>query len=425
MKKTVNKSNIKKSGKQHVIVGNCIAAVSAAETLRQLNPNDNIVIIGDEEVPSYSRCLITYYLGNMITEDHLLSHTKKWYSEREIDLYLSTRVEGVDTKKRVVHAVTKGKKVNIPYDTLLVATGSSPIFLPSFPYDKDGIIGMRDYKDSCMLKSWAKKGKKAIIIGAGFVGLKSAYGLVKHGVKVKIVELLPTVLGRMTDLEASSRVRDRLCQNELIEIELKNSVVATRKHGDGYIATYQNGDEEYADFIVASVGVRANTDFLENTGVEIDRIVSVDDGQRTTVEDIYAAGDCTRHPNSLLGRYLRLESVHNAVEQGKTVALSIVGKPSAYAQVPWFWSDQYDVKLQIVGLTEGYDQFVMRGDPGMRSFAAFYLQDGRLLAVDAINSPREFMLGKKLIAAGARFDVTELRDMEKDFKELATAALEV
>ena len=111
MKKTVNKSNIKKSGRQHVIIGNCIAAVSAAETLRQLNPDDNIVIIGDEEVPSYSRCLISYYLGNMITEDHLLSHTKKWYSEREIDLHLSTRAEGVDTKKRVVHAVTRGKKV--------------------------------------------------------------------------------------------------------------------------------------------------------------------------------------------------------------------------------------------------------------------------------------------------------------------------
>jgi NAD(P)H-nitrite reductase large subunit len=350
MKKTVNKSNIKKSGKQHVIIGNCIAAVSAAETLRQLNPNDNIVIIGDEEVPSYSRCLITYYLGNMITEDHLLSHTKKWYSEREIDLHLSTRVEGVDTKKRLVHAVTRGKKVNIPYDTLLVATGSSPIFLPSFPYDKDGIIGMRDYKDSCMLKGWAKKGKKAIIIGAGFVGLKSAYGLVKHGVKVKIVELLPTVLGRMTDLEASSRVRDRLCQNDLIEIELKNSVVATRKHGDGYVATYQNGDEEYADFIVASVGVKANTDFLENTGVEIDRIVSVDDGQRTTVEDIYAAGDVCRSRHIVTGDWIYNAIWPVAAAQGRIAAANMSGQDRTYeGNIPMNSVDFYELWITAVG----------------------------------------------------------------------------
>lgn len=350
MKKTVNKSNIKKSGKQHVIIGNCIAAVSAAETLRQLNPNDNIVIIGDEEVPSYSRCLITYYLGNMITEDHLLSHTKKWYSEREIDLHLSTRVEGVDSKKRMVHAVTRGKKVDIPYDTLLVATGSSPIFLPSFPYDKDGIIGMRDYKDSCMLKGWAKKGKKAIIIGAGFVGLKSAYGLVKHGVKVKIVELLPTVLGRMTDLEASSRVKDRLCQNELIEIELKNSIVATRKHGDGYIATYQNGDEEYADFIVASVGVKANTDFLENTGVEIDRIVSVDDGQRTTVEDIYAAGDVCRSRHIVTGDWIYNAIWPVAAAQGRIAACNMSGQDRTYeGNIPMNSVDFYELWITAVG----------------------------------------------------------------------------
>ncbi len=350
MKKTVNKSNIKKSGKQHVIIGNCIAAVSAAETLRQLNPNDNIVIIGDEEVPSYSRCLITYYLGNMITEDHLLSHTKKWYSEREIDLHLSTRVEGVDSKKRMVHAVTRGKKVDIPYDTLLVATGSSPIFLPSFPYDKDGIIGMRDYKDSCMLKGWAKKGKKAIIIGAGFVGLKSAYGLVKHGVKVKIVELLPTVLGRMTDLEASSRVKDRLCQNELIEIELKNSVVATRKHGDGYIATYQNGDEEYADFIVASVGVKANTDFLENAGVEIDRIVSVDDGQRTTAEDIYAAGDVCRSRHIVTGDWIYNAIWPVAAAQGRIAACNMSGQDRTYeGNIPMNSVDFYELWITAVG----------------------------------------------------------------------------
>ena len=350
MKKATKKTKVNKSTRQHVIIGNCIAAISAADKLRELNPNDNIVIIGDEAVPSYSRCLITYYLGDMITKDHLLSHTKKWYSERKIELHLSTRAEGVDTKKRVVHVLTKGNKKDIPYDTLLVATGSSPIFLPSFPYDKNGIIGMRDYKDACMLKKWAKKGKKAIIIGAGFVGLKSAYGLVKHGVKVKIVELLPTVLGRMTDLEASSRVRDRMCRNELIEIELKNSIIGTRKHKDGYVATYQNGDEEYADFIVASVGVKANTDFLEGTGVEIDRIVSVDDGQRTTVEDIYAAGDVCRSRHIVTGDWIYNAIWPVAVAQGRIAACNMSGQKRSYeGNIPMNSVDFYELWITAIG----------------------------------------------------------------------------
>jgi NADPH-dependent 2,4-dienoyl-CoA reductase/sulfur reductase-like enzyme len=173
---------------------------------------------------------------------------------------------------------------------------------------------------------------------------------VKHGVKVKIVELLPTVLGRMTDLEASARVRDRLCQNELIEIELKNSVVATRKHGDGYIATYQNGDEEYADFIVASVGVKANTDFLENTGVEIDRIVSVDDGQRTTAEDIYAAGDVCRSRHIVTGDWIYNAIWPVAAAQGRIAASNMSGQNRTYeGNIPMNSVDFYELWITAVG----------------------------------------------------------------------------
>ena len=152
----------------------------------------------------------------------------------------------------------------------------------------------------------------------------------------------------------------------------------------------------------------------------------VDEFCRTSDPDVLAAGDCTRHPNALLGRHLRLESVHNAIEQAKTAAATICNEPHAYAQVPWFWSDQYDVKLQIVGMSDAYDEFVLRGkpDPVERSFAGFYLQEGRIVAVDAINSPREFMLGKKLVAAGARIAPADLADTGMDFKALATRALD-
>jgi len=308
------------SPRQHVIIGNCIAAVTAAETLRKLNPNDRILIIGDEAVPSYSRCLITYFLGGMVDKSHLLSHTEKWYRDRTIDLQLSTRAVGVDVKSRTVLAEQNGKSKKFSYDTMLVATGSSPIFLKSFPYDPQGIIGMRNYDDSSTLLGWAKKGKKAIIIGAGFVGLKTAYGLVKRGVQVKVVELLPTVLGRMTDLEASGRVRERLCGHELLDIELNNSVIATRKQGERYVVTYQNGAEETADFLVASVGVKANTEFLAGTGVEIDRIVNVDDYQATTVDGIYAAGDVCRSRHIVSGQWIYNAIWPVAAAQGRVAA---------------------------------------------------------------------------------------------------------
>ncbi len=346
----MKQTKLKRSSRQHVIIGNCIAAVSAAETLRRLNPGDSIVILGDEAVASYSRCLITYYLGDMVDKKHLFSHSEKWYEERDIKLMLSTRALKVDTKNRFVFVSAKGKKKKISYDTLLVATGSTPVFLKSFPYDPDGIIGMRNYDDAQRLKSWAKKGKKAVIIGAGFVGLKSAYGLVKHGVRVKVVELLPTVLGRMTDTEASIRVRDRLTKHELLDIELNNSVISTRRHGDKYMVTYQDGGEEEADFIVASVGVKANTDFLEGTDIEIDRIISVDDCQKTTAEDVYAAGDVCRSRHAVTRQWIYNAIWPVAAAQGRVAACNMSGQNRRYeGNIPMNSVDFYELWVTAIG----------------------------------------------------------------------------
>ena len=366
--------------RQHVIVGNCIAAVSAAETLRKLNPNDRIVILGDEAVPSYSRCLITYFLGGMVDKSHLLSHTEKWYADRNIDLQLSTRAVGVDVKTRTILAEQNGKPKKFSYDTLLVATGSSPIFLKSFPYDPNGIIGMRNYDDSRTLLGWAKKGKKAIIIGAGFVGLKTAYGLVKRGVQVKVVELLPTVLGRMTDLEASGRVRDRLCAHELLDIELNNSIIATRKQGDRYVVTYQNGAEESADFIVASVGVKANTEFLQGTGVEIDRIVNVDDCQRTTVDGIYAAGDVCRSRHIVSGQWIYNAIWPVAAAQARVAACNMSSpenKMTYEGNIPMNSVDFYELWVTAIGDVQaegpGIEEITFKS-PGI--YQKVKLQDG-------------------------------------------------
>ena len=350
MKQAAREKKTRTSSRQHVIIGNCIAAVSAAETLRRMNPDDSIVIIGEEAVPSYSRCLITYYLGGMVDRKHLLSHTEKWYAERNIEMMLSTKVSSVDVKKQQVVASTNGKTRKISYDKLLVATGSSPIFFPSFPYDPEGIIGMRSYDDASRLKTWAKKDKKAVIIGAGFVGLKTAYGLVRHGVKVKVVELLPTVLGRMTDAEASSRVRDRLTRHELLDIELNNSVINTTRYKDKYIVTYQDGGEEIADFVVASVGVKANTAFLENTGVEIDRIICVDDNQQTTAENVYAAGDVCRSRHLISGEWIYNAIWPVAAAQGRIAACNMSGDVRTYeGNIPMNSVDFYELWITAIG----------------------------------------------------------------------------
>ena len=304
MKKSTSAST---HSRQHVIVGNCIAAVSAAETLRKLNPQDSIVIIGEEAVPSYSRCLITYFLGDMITRKHLMSHDTQWYAERNIDLMLSTRAEGLDVKNRQVFVKQNGKNKKISYDTLLVATGSTPIYLPAFPYDPNGIIGMRNFANSAQLKSWAKKGKKAIIIGAGFVGLKSAYGLVKQGVQVKVVELLPTVLGRMTDLEASARVR-------------------------------------------------ACNDFLKGSGVAIDRIVLVDDHQQTSVDGIYAAGDVCRSRHIVTGEWIYNAIWPVAATGARIASANMSGEKLTYeGNIPINSVDFYELWITAIGNVQEED----------------------------------------------------------------------
>ncbi len=380
---------MKKTGRQHLIIGNCIAAVSAAEALRKQNPADTITIIGDEAVPSYSRCLITYYLGDMITKKHLLSHDEKWYRDRDIDLHLSTMALSVDAKKHTVIAGHKGKKKKFEYDKLLVATGSTPIFLKSFPYDPAGIIGMRNYSDSETLKRWAKKGKKAIIIGAGFVGLKTAYGLAKQGVHAKVVELLPTVLGRMTDLEASARIVERLTSHKLIEIELNNSVTATRKQGDKYVVTYQNGAEESADFIVASVGVKACTDFLEGTGVELMRgTVKVNERQETTAPDIYAAGDVCISQHIMTKEWIYNAIWPVAAAQGRVAAANMAGDTATYAgNLPMNSVDFFEMWITAIGnvQAEGADIETLKYI-SPRVYQKLFLQKGIPIAFMAVGN---------------------------------------
>lgn len=342
--------------RRFVIVGNCIAGVSAAETLRRLNQRDEIIIVSEEEVPAYSRCLITYYLAGDVEESQLLSHTLSWYRHREIKLMLETKALRVVPDKKELIVESKKKKMHIPYDKLLLATGASPIFLKAFPYDPEGIIGMRTYADAKRLKAWAKKGKRALIIGAGFVGLKTAYGLSKLGVQTQVVELLPTVLGRMTDLEASNRIVNRLTEGSKgkIQIKLNSSVVGvskvTSKNSINYRAVLSDGTEAVVDFIVASVGVKPNTELLEETSIQTKGPLEVDDKQKTALEDVYAAGDVSlsRHIISRGWIYNAIWPV--AAAQGRVAAYNMLGREKCFSgNLPMNSVDFFDLWITAIG----------------------------------------------------------------------------
>jgi 3-phenylpropionate/trans-cinnamate dioxygenase ferredoxin reductase subunit len=203
-----------------------------------------------------------------------------------------------------------------------------------------------------------------------------------------------------------------------VKLRLSTGVVAL--YGDGKVAGIETsqGEKIDADFVVIGVGVIPNTELAERAGLAVDNGIVVNDRCHTNDAHIYAVGDCTLHPNGVYERRLRLESVHNALEQAKTAAHNICGQDARYSQVPWFWSDQYDLKLQIAGLSAGYDEVVMRGDPAQRAFACLYLHGGRLIATDAVNSPREFMQSKAIIAARINVDAKKLADTSVMLKDL-------
>lgn len=313
--------------KKHLIIGNCIAGTSAAQTLRHLAPHDTITIVSDEDVPAYSRCLITYYLAGDVSRKHLLSHTKKWYTDRTINLHLKTRVTHVDTRARKVKTTTRK---TLSYDKLLIATGARPIFFPTIAYDPKGIIGMRTYQDATTLMKWAAPGKTVLVIGAGFVGLKSAYGLIKRGVKVRVVELLPTVLGRMADFEASRRIVEKFDNHELMDISLNASVIKAEHDGNHYRAHLNTGEEVVVDFIVMSVGVRPNIEMLDKTDIDINRAIVVDPQQQTTDPDVFAAGDVCLSPDALTGDMINNAIWPVAAAQGRVAAMNMAGIKAQY-----------------------------------------------------------------------------------------------
>lgn len=395
-----------------VIIGAGQAAGQAAASLRQGGFEGPITILGEEAQAPYQRPpLSKQYLSGEIGMDRVLVRPEKFYPDKNIDLHTETTVQSIDRKNKTV-TTTSGD--TYPYDKLLVGTGSRPRILNIPGSDLDGIHYLRTIKDVDAIREAMASARKLCIVGGGYIGLEVAAVAVTKGLEVTVLEMEDRILQRVTTPEMSDFYHQLHTERGV------NLMVNTGVSGftaDGAVATVLCGDISIdADLVIVGIGIIPNTELAEAAGLACDNGILVDDHCQTSDPDIYAAGDCTNHPNAILDRRLRLESVPNAMEQARAAASNMVGGDKAYASIPWFWSDQYELKLQMVGFSADGDQQVLRGDQATNQFAVFYLKDEKVVAVDAVNSPKEFMVCKQLY--GKKVDVSALADSSVDLKTL-------
>lgn len=403
-----------------VIAGAGHAAGQAIASLRQGGYAGRLVLVGEEPWLPYQRPpLSKKFLAGELELDRLLLRHQPWYEEHQVDLRLDTRVSAIDP---AAHQVTLASGERLAYDKLLLATGTRVRRLTLPGAELAGIHYLRTIADVHGIQREFRPGARLAVVGGGYIGLEVAAVAVTHGLRVSVLEAAPRVMSRVV-CPTVSAFYEKEHRAAGVELHLDTGVAGFA--GDGHVreVILADGRRLAADLVVVGVGVLPATELAEQAGLACDNGIIVDEYCQTSDPDILAAGDCTNHPNPLLGHRLRLESVHNAQEQAKTAAATLLGTPKPYADIPWFWSDQYDLKLQIVGLAAPDCSTTVRGDPDQRSFAVFYQRGLQVIAVDAINSPREFMLSKKLIAQRAPVTAAALADTDRPFKELVEEAL--
>ena len=399
-----------------VIAGAGHGAGQVVATLRQKKFAGKIILIGDEAQLPYQRPpLSKKFLSGDLDAERLHFKPASFYDDPQIDVHLNTTVERID---RAGKKVIASDGVEFAYDKLVLALGSRARKIEVPGHELPGIHYLRSITDVEAIRSNMSGNKSVVIVGAGYIGLEVAAVCRQRGLDVTVIEMADRVLSRVVSPNVSDYFQLEHTKHG-VKLLLSTGLAAFEGKRRVKRVITDDGQEIPADFAVVGVGILPNSEIAEAAGLDVINGIIVDDTCRTTDPDVYAIGDCTSHPNTIYGRLLRLESVHNALEQAKTAASNICGVESHYSQVPWFWSDQYELKLQIAGLSEGYDDVVLRGDPSNGNFACCYLKDGVLIAVDAINSPREFMQSKALIAKRAKIDRDKLANAKLALKDLA------
>ena len=395
-----------------IIIGAGQAAGQAAASLRQEGYEGTITLIGDESFAPYQRPpLSKQYLSGELSIDRVYIRPTKFYEDRNIDLQLEARVTSIDRQNKTI-STDNGQ--TLAYQKLLICTGSRPRELNIPGSDLPGIHYLRRLDDVDRIRDDMASANSICIIGGGYIGLEVAAVAVTAGLSVNILEMESRILQRVTN-EQMSAFYHRLHTDRGVNIH--TSTACTVFKGDARVNAVLCQDQSIAaDMVIVGIGILPNIELAQQAGLECDNGILVDDHCRTSDPDIFSAGDCTNHPNPILGRRLRLESVPNAMEQARTSAANMLGGDKTYAAVPWFWSDQYELKLQMVGFSSDGDTAVLRGDPEALQFATFYLKDGKVVAVDAVNSPKEFMVAKRLY--GMQVNADSLADSAIDLKSL-------
>ena len=399
-----------------IIAGASHAASMLAPTLRQQGWQGRIIVIGAEaSIPYHRPPLSKDYLAGEKTLDEILIRPAKVYEKSEVEFILDTSVESINRDNKTIQL---SNNETLPYDKLALTVGSKvrKVNLPGV--ELDGVFYLRDLKDVERISAYINSGAKAVIVGGGYIGLETAAVLNKKGMNVTVLEMMERVLQRVT-APVVSEFYTRIHEEEGVSIRC--GVGVSGFSGNGRVAKVlcSDGSEFAADLVIIGVGILPNMELAEAAGLQVDNGIVVNARAQTSDSDIFAAGDCTNHHNPIYDRRIRLESVQNATDQSRVAAGAACGKEVSYNAVPWFWSEQYDLMLQIAGLSQGYDEIITRGDPADgRSFAAFYLRAGRVIAVDAVNKPQEFMFSKKLIPLQKTVDKKRLADADTPIKEL-------
>ena len=406
------------SSQRHVlIVGAGQAAASAIQSLRQWKYDGPITLIGDEPHLPYQRPpLSKAYLKGELAEERLYLKNRSWYEVNRVRFLEGARATGIDRSGKSIE-LDGGE--TIEYDALVLCTGARARALSVPGANLDNVFKLRSLMDVDSIDTRMVPGKKVVIVGAGYIGLEVAAVAAQLGLAVTVLEYAPRVLARVTsDLISEFYTRE----HEAHGVNIRTNTRLARLEGKEEQvvgARLANGEIIPADLVLCGIGITPNTELVEQAGIYCNDGIVVDRDARTSDQSIFAAGDCTRRPLVHYNRSGRLESVHNAIEQGKLVAAALTGQPRPAEDCPWFWSDQYDLKLQIAGLSMGYDRLVVRGEIESRKFAVFYLKQGTVIATDAVNSPAEFLASKKLIKRKARLNAKLLADTSVPIDEIA------
>jgi 3-phenylpropionate/trans-cinnamate dioxygenase ferredoxin reductase component len=393
-----------------VVVGGGLAAGTAVTELRDLGYDGDIVLLaGEPHVPYERPPLSKGFLVGETSAESAYVHPAEWYAEHGIDLRTGVNVTRIDTDTHTV-TTTEG---TVGWSRLLLATGARSRRLPLESTDAVEVRYLRTLDDSVALRKQFGDGRRLLVVGGGWIGMEVAASAHQLGTTVTVVEPAQQPLLAALGPEVGARFA---AAHRKRGVDLRTGTGLAQLAGT--TATLDDGSTVEVDTVLVGVGAVPNDELARDAGLEVDNGIVVDAFGCTRDPAIFAAGDVTNHPNALFDRRMRLESVHNAMEQAKAVARTIAGQPQAYADVPWFWSDQYDLKLQIAGVGGPDDALIQRGDPATRAFSCLHLRDGRLVAIDCINRGADFLAAKKLIAERRPIDPAGAADPEIRLSEL-------